>query len=785
MMQIVYFSRKEEFLTGLEAESGELVFITPSPSKADGLRNRLSSTISHDVITISKFTSRVIQELIPQGLDLKRKSELLLVFGILKNKYLPELGYEQFTQAYNLFSDLRSFTLDADALTTVLDEQPEIIKTAVRLFWKLLDLTGYVDEHGAYHRIAEALRSGEENETLNRTYVFWGFQHLNGQQVDLLKALAIRYRVVIPFPLELKASLKRTDWITWLRDARVTEKELPAEKLSAKAKWIPTNSRELSVRLKEILSTGDQVVLGVSKLSPLHLDIVPSASIGFKIPLQLLNSELSKMREQLRNFSGSSQDLKLELEAKLTPKKNPKELRTIGLYLEVLRQLEELTDEEIKVDGFFLKLLHEVVSLNQPRTSYTPLSSESFTQDLYDMSSLDELKHDRRVVICVDERFEEVQSLGQNYPEVIQKNLAALGPLKRNELDFLYRQWEFRNTFSQGEVLVLMSEGCLKHSLIWKRLFTEIELENQEHGKLSRTHGAVKDHFKDLVLKKFEGRFSASKIQSFLDCPRRFYFSHVDKIFPELVLEKDFDPMTSGTIIHEIIEKFHKGQCHEADLKALTKSVMDHHIQLKNLALPRETYLQRELIFNHRSLNGIRFIRRLEEVLGKTIAWKIEEAFSLQGENELSGRIDCLGVSDEHIFLLDFKSSVFAASTNAEVAEYESIQLWTYARAAETLLPDFQTKNVVLGYVVLDDPESSVLHSSDEDFLGKIKAAKFCKSNRFKEPFEQKYKEATLKIMTTMETIKAESSFAALPRKVSHCTYCDLNKVCVKGGLDV
>src|SRR5262245_27971611 len=150
MMQIVYFSQKDQFLTEMASNAGEIVFVTPSPSKADGLRTRLSANSQQDVITIAKFTSNLVKELWKgeEAPQVKRKAELLLIFGILKNKYLPELGYEQFTQAYNLFSDLRSFTLNEDALTSVLDEQPEVIKKAVQLFWRLLEVTGYLDEHG-------------------------------------------------------------------------------------------------------------------------------------------------------------------------------------------------------------------------------------------------------------------------------------------------------------------------------------------------------------------------------------------------------------------------------------------------------------------------------------------------------------------------------------------------------------------------------------------------------------------------------------------------------------
>ena len=95
MMQIVYFSQKQQFLKEIEYQQGEMVFVTPSPSKADGLRSRLTGNRGIDVVTIAKFTSNLIEALWPRDNrpQVKRKSELLLIFGILKNRILPELEF--------------------------------------------------------------------------------------------------------------------------------------------------------------------------------------------------------------------------------------------------------------------------------------------------------------------------------------------------------------------------------------------------------------------------------------------------------------------------------------------------------------------------------------------------------------------------------------------------------------------------------------------------------------------------------------------------------------------
>ena len=789
-MQIVYFSRKSQFLSEIQNLSGEKVFVTPSPAKADGLRSLLLENAHSDVVTIAKFTSELVKNLWTPGEEpqVKRKADLLLIFGILKNKYLPDLGFEQFTQAYNLFSDLRSFTLNEDALTTVMEEQSEEVRRAVQLFWRLLEATGYLDEHGAYQAISEALRSSEEKTELKKTYVFWGFQHLNGQQVDLLKALSIRYEVVIPFPSVLKEKLKKSDWLSWLRESKVKESDLEVIPQEPKASWVKVNSRELALNLKKIVKPKDQIVLGVSKLSPLHLDIVPSREVFYKVPHQLIEAELHELAYELKtalkndDSFASLENLLAEKRTQLlkilSVDKSFKYLKALELYKQALASIREMTDEEIKVDRFFLKLLQEVVGLNQPRTSYVPIASHELSIDLKDMSSLEDVKRDRRVILCVDDRFDEIQGLGQNYTEVIQKALSSLGPLKRSELELLFKQWEFYDLFSQASVLVLMSESTLKHSLIWKRLFSEVQLEISE-SEVHHDERKIKDHLALGEKKTFTGSYSASKFQTFLDCPRKFYFNYVDKIFPSVSLVNDFDPLISGTISHQIIEEFHKNRATEEELPALTKKIMLEYIQEKNLNLSPDKFLKHELVFNQRSLNGIRFLKALDELLGP-VNWSIEEGFSFTDEFKLNGKIDCIGQIGNTIILLDFKSTKYAASSNKEVENLESLQLWTYAKAAARKIENFEHQSIVLGYVSLDNPSESNILTNDQDLFEKFKAAKLCRQQVFKTPFPELFRDAQAKMLLVSQEIEAEKVFPARPRKNDACSFCEINKVCIK-----
>lgn len=790
MMRIVYFEQKEELLSYLENLPGDKQFITPSPMKADGLRSRLRNPDASDVITIPKFTSFLVETLF-EGRELpeiKRKAELLLIFGILKDQYLPDLSYEQFIQAYNLFSDLRSFTLNAEALGPVLEEEPQEIAHAVTLFWKLLELTGYKDEHGGYQILSETLRSSEENEKLRKNFIFWGFQHLNGQQVDLLKALAIRYEVIVPFPSTLRPLLKRSDWISWLLDAQVKEVFLDGERAVPRAKWIEVNSREIAVNLKHLLRDQDQVLLGVSKLSASHLDIVPSRRISYKITHELLHSELLEVHSYLKTECRGVNTLDTVLAVlsgwKRTVLSDVKHisfklLKAIELYESAIREIRELSDIAVKVDLFFLKLLHEVVALNQPRTSYVPLSGDELTVDLADMSMLENIDRKRRVLVCIDERFEDIQGLGQNYPESIQKALGALAPLKRNELELQFKKWEFDDLFSQSDVTVLMNPMTLKHNLVWKKLFQNIELV-PEKNQAPRFDRKLMDHYRALPKKSFEGDFSASKFQSFHDCPRRFYFSYVDKVFPSVTLEQDFDSLTSGSISHRIIELYLREKLAKDDVPALTRRVMDEYIRDNHLELPGEAYLEWELLFNHRSMNGIMFLENLEAALKEKIEWFPESEFDFTDNYRMKGKIDCLGINGHQIILLDFKSTKGAASTNKEIENLDSLQLWAYAKAASVSHKDFATKDIIMGFVSLDNPKESNLFHSSPELEKELKASKLCTQGKPKKDFRELFREAEERMQSLALAIKSESGFIARPRKEKVCTYCELNKVCVK-----
>lgn len=797
-MRIVYFSQKDQLRNYLLELGGQVQLVAPSPAKADSLRLQISGELRGDVITIAKFTSDLLGALWEgeEKPPVKRKAELLLIFGMMKSRLFPDLGYEQFMQAYNLFSELRSFSLDFEALSSVMEAQPQVIKDAVAVFWRVLEGTGFLDEHGAYQAIAERLRSAEEIEELKKNFVFWGFQHLNGQQIDLLKALAIRYPVIIPFPVTLKDKIKRSDWLSWLKDHKVEEVELEALPTKPRGMKVEINSREIALALKERLPGHTQVILGVSKLGPSHIDLLPTSSVNFKVPYDLIGGEIlsvfTRITEGLSKEATGEEFLSfLEEEKRMILKSlgegevEFKKLKALQLYEEAFASIASHTDESIQVNDFYQKLLRDVALLNQPRTSLTPLLSNQAQVELKDMSSLQDIPDGASVILCIDERFEDIQGLGPNYSEKVQKELSGIGPLKRNELDLLFRQWEFENLFTRSVVTVLMPGGILKHNLVWKRMFQNIHLDS-DAAQIIPPDRILQDHLARVEKKSFESTFSASRLQSYLECPRKFYFKFVEKISPQIVYEKDIDSLLAGTIGHKIIEIANKRKIPLEEISQLTTEILNFYIQKNQLHLPREVYLEKHLVFRQRSSNGLEFLQDIATTVAQPIEWEMEVDFSLAEKYELKGTIDCIGVTQDFLFLLDFKTSTSSASKASELENFTSLQLWIYALAIRKMRPEYANKKLVMGYVVLNKPEDSNLMMFDADTYSMFAENRFSTLKHMKESSLDEYLSKAQETVDTLAlNIQQDKEFPVRPLNMDACTYCELSRICVKGAANV
>ncbi len=785
MIEFIYFSQKIDFYNHLRQLNSDIKIITPSPVKADAIREQFQDLSSIDVLTISKFVSDLLGKCLSENgqTKLKRKSEILLVFGIMRFKYLPELSFEDFTYAYEVFSDLRSYSLDFEIYSQAIKELAPDIQKILILFHRLIEAMDILDEHGAYQFLSNHIKENQELELEGQNLVFWGFSHLNGQQIDLLKSISYRNKVLIPIPFQVLEKIRSLDWIHWLKNEKKSEIHLENIPILPKVKKLKINSREISKELKNIIKTGDQILLGVSKLSEEHLFLIPSSKTNFKIPTDLLELEIQKIKEEIKEFCinkkvTSIDEIKFFLESKKCL--SYKELKVIKLYFQTLIEIKNLTSESILVDDFLLNLLERIVVLNQPRTFLSPQILDEEIVELKDFSSLDSIKTTQRIVICVDDRYGPISNLSSSsYSDSVLSLLATIGPVKRPELDLEFKIWELYSLMSSGNVLLLITEEALKFNLVWKKVFQFVQFEAIQTDVFQEMNYPQGDILNEYKFNQFNSNLSSTKIQSFFDCKRKFYFTHIEKRFFQSQADHNLNPMLLGEAAHKILEVFLNESYTNDNLKDLCQQVLSSVLMKNQVKLNELQFIEKHISLFHKASNGISVLNSIRQQIKLPVKWTLEYPFHWNTPFNMNGKIDCYFISQDYLIILDFKSS--SVPSFYEIQSFENVQIWSYLVGLKNKILEFNPVKYILGFVSLDNPELSKFLTNDDDFLQQYKQYDLGSAKASQENISDLMTLAESFFNKVHDDIRQETRFEALPRKESVCRFCDLSSSCHKG----
>ena len=170
MLEVVFYDSNQDLLSKMQKESAPLV-ICPSPLIADNLRNLLPEL---EIITISKWTADHLKGL---GLVRARKSELMVKLSAVWKHYFPNEKTTIFLESFELFTELRSFTLNLELLAEFFKELDETIVKSILVFWTYLDQEKLVDEHASYKKVTES--------KLHRPMWFVGFKPVSYTHLTL------------------------------------------------------------------------------------------------------------------------------------------------------------------------------------------------------------------------------------------------------------------------------------------------------------------------------------------------------------------------------------------------------------------------------------------------------------------------------------------------------------------------------------------------------------------------------------------------------------------------
>jgi ATP-dependent helicase/DNAse subunit B len=211
--------------------------------------------------------------------------------------------------------------------------------------------------------------------------------------------------------------------------------------------------------------------------------------------------------------------------------------------------------------------------------------------------------------------------------------------------------------------------------------------------------------------------FSVSQLETYVDCPFRFFMQRLLGIDPEPVPVEEFDARVRGAILHEVLEKFHRkypgvsvGQMAEngtldaarKSMAALSNEVFTYRAR-KSLNAPPgvltlekrrvAALLDRYLTVESAEKNGAQWAPSHFEVSFGKARFPSDDPLNTTdpllletpaGSVQFGGKIDRVDRCEGQGRIIDYKTSVHTQAK--DITEGRSLQLGVYALAYENLL---------------------------------------------------------------------------------------------------
>lgn len=754
MLDVVFYHTTQD-LAHAEFDSHKPLIICPSPLVADGLRRLMPPGL--EIITISKWVSDFLKL---KNKKKANKAELMLRLSSVWRHYFPESDIQIFLRSFELFTDLRSFSLNLDLLSEFLKETDPQITKSVLIFWAFVNSEDIVDEHRSYQIMGEI-------EIVRPVWMI-GFKHLSGIQIDMLKELGERTSVNVFFPKDVYLETLSTDWIRWI----VPEFKIDAETEKKKTRIIYYPKNKLNLVLDDIKQRQKNfdIMPACQQLDFNSRQEVISSGQFFKSPEDLFSAKRDVIFEALLEIVKKTVVHLEEFKGKIAERKKTTLQNQDYISYKIHSLIEEALvfygEFQSFVDSFSLKILKLIIELNSPRVSLAALSSSTATR-FFELNELPYRMSPDPLMIVASSNYGSLKAGEGNYSEKMIEALRSIAPIKRGGLDFSMLKNDLRIALANPGSTLMMEEGLELTDLSWREVLKDFEIEVLNPGTEFKLK-AKKDYLSEQMKPgPFPvASFSASRVQTFMDCPRKYYFSYVEKLDhrPEERLELGSDEL--GTLEHVIIQKYFQ----QTDLltgyssdvhKQIVRAELDAFVSKNKMKLNEKTRQATFFeIFNY-SQAGIEFlITYCQENNASNIRFEVELE---KNEWNLSGSIDCLvELSGDRIGLFDFKRSYAAIGSKNDTLRLEKIQIWVYLLY---LIKHKKLSVQTWGYLNLSDTDKSlVLNEAKEQILTADSINLF-------ESF----------LLEKENHVKSEISFLAVPRNVDVCKFCEVKLFCSKG----
>ncbi|MBI2519679.1 MAG: PD-(D/E)XK nuclease family protein [Bdellovibrio sp.] len=778
--------------------------ICPGPALADKYREYLEriGCESVDVVTIFKFAQNFLTtDSNFNSAQFFNKSSLLLSLSTLWKTHLPELSLADFQLAHKVFTDLRGHFLVPDFLETILvDFRPEI-KKCILYFWHFLQNAKILDEHGVYGELAHQLRTPAHPafEYLpTQTYLFFGFRHFTGVQVDFLKSLAIKHDVYIFIPEPAYASSRATDWITWLFPNKETEapSRQDIHKPMIRCQVIrPTYNRHSELLIKQLdCATPTNIILAKKELNSTDLSTIYQNNY-FKLESQIFTGILESVKKNIlaqietcadRSFTVA--DLKNYIDhdcKKKLAEKNFRNQRTIKVMLLLRANLkiwEELSAQNTEVDGDIWKLICESTQLDLPRNYLIPVAFSRHSSSIMSIEGL-ELDHSLgRSVLVVSEQYGEIISDNNAFADSILGNIAALSPVRSAELEKNILKFWLDVFLAKEQNILFYEQGIEERSFFWKMMLGVMGPQQDSVSLLHKKNEI--DVLARYINQKYQHKsLTSSRLQTYCECPRKFYFQELQSFRLDKRSKVQLENFELGDIEHLVIKDFFENNIefnyaavNDLVSMRLKEYLRQRALQIKNFSLATA---QKEIL--EYSMNGISALKSLMKQYDFTSV-KFEFPFDDSIKDvHFKGRIDCILENNQGYAILDFKRGTGSIPSMKAFDRFEKLQIWFYLSHCH-----IAKKILCFGLICLSGINESMLKSLAESEEKTVLIPE-CDDMGLKmithADYEKQLKEYQLYEEEIVSDLYVDELFKASPMKAQVCDFCDLAALCSKGQL--
>lgn len=740
--------------------------VCPSPQRSDLYRDYLITqgfAKNSETITIAKFLSDHLE--LKEEQKKLSKSELMVDLWTFWKSAVND-DYEKFHFSFELFTEVRSFDLSGSLIDELgqLDTLEKDCVSGLMRFHKYLSTYDIVDEQRSYQLVTESFRPQD-----GVGYIFIGFDHLNANQIDMLKGLGEKAKVFIPFEKSVfNLCDNKVYWPNWVE----TELSKEVEELTTiSSEYLSIPSGRCAEYLKDLISNDKQVISFSNNPDLTQINSILLPEKRFKTDFALffgcVDQVISKVQEQLNLNKGVLEAVSLIsfLDSLAMSHMNEKSFMLFKTILALKKEVIGFSEKASINENIYnsdLKLLKEVLGLNLPRTSVVNIAKD----DSGSIGTRDNLLTSREssgkyLFITKDDLG--ALSSSQRFSNDVLVIFSAFGPLQSKNLDILILRNQLCHFIKSGGSLIL-EEGLTHASSIAESLFDGIEIIPTHIDSIER-RSFVTEYKQQAIIPE---KFSPSFIQTYIDCPKKWHLKYAQRVDLDVSSSAFIDRRYIGTINHSVIESYlEKHETFSVSiLKELIANTFNRFISEKSLLPERIDIESLKLSVESYSTGIISKLLEIKKMPGVELHFERDIA---NVNDEYKGSIDLLIKDGSDYYIYDFKTSAGAIPSKTDINTFRKIQLLAYFKAWS-----FQHEIKGGGYLCLENLRDSVFVGEDKFF-----PEYHSRTNRIDEYKKDDFDEF---MSETMKTMREAQDWPASPQNSAICTFCVANPICAKGG---